>query len=463
MRKNQGLLLGWPYKSCGGKELVDYDNPIIDTSNGHIFTSAPTGSGKGVSYSVPALLSWPGSMVALDIKGELAHITARHREEMGQDVYILDPFNITPFESTKLNPLDALNDEDPDIVSTTSHLYEMMMSDITNSHQAFWYKAAKSMLTGITLGLYKEHGAGNLNFEQIGDKVDDPHEAIPFLLPFGIFKRDYDDPLEAKIAYLKEKEEIENLPTLLNDMKKSDIRIVRKTGQLFNNHSKTTIQSIQAVASEALAIAEGGMASKALNNTTIPLQDLVNGKPMTIYIVIPPEKLFSHRKILTMWFGLIFSQFFKRRNWSGPETLLLIDEIAQLGYMPEFLTSITLLRNYGVKVWSIWQDIDQLKSTYPNDWQIILNGCRTQLWFGINNGIAASRATEAIDGFTKKDLLKMSPLDAVIVRDRHDPEIIRRPNYLRHDIWKDCYDSNPYYANKPIEPKDNITEINFDI
>lgn len=108
MRKNDGLLLGWPYKSCGGKDVVDFENPIIDKDQGHIFTSALTGEGKGVSYSIPALLSWPGSVVAVDIKGELCEVTARQRLEMGQDVYVLDPFQNTGFKSDQLNPLDIL-------------------------------------------------------------------------------------------------------------------------------------------------------------------------------------------------------------------------------------------------------------------------------------------------------------------------------------------------------------------
>ena len=48
-------------------------------------------------------------------------------------------------------------------------------------------------------------------------------------------------------------------------------------------------------------------------------------------------------------------------------TLMLLDEAAQLGTLPQLRQAITLLRGYGVRVWSFWQDLSQLINLYPND------------------------------------------------------------------------------------------------
>jgi type IV secretion system protein VirD4 len=54
-------------------------------------TVAGSRSGKSVSI-IGNLLFYKGSVLATDPKGELANITALRRQELGQEVYVLDPF-----------------------------------------------------------------------------------------------------------------------------------------------------------------------------------------------------------------------------------------------------------------------------------------------------------------------------------------------------------------------------------
>ncbi len=80
----------------------------VSDPESHLLTLAPTGAGKGRNAIIPACLSWPGSMVVIDPKGEATRVTARRRREMGQEVRVLDPFGVTTKESDSLNPLDIL-------------------------------------------------------------------------------------------------------------------------------------------------------------------------------------------------------------------------------------------------------------------------------------------------------------------------------------------------------------------
>lgn len=57
----------------------------------HLLTVAPTRSGKGTTQIIPNLLTYDGSMLVIDPKGENALITAKRRQEMGQEVHIVDP------------------------------------------------------------------------------------------------------------------------------------------------------------------------------------------------------------------------------------------------------------------------------------------------------------------------------------------------------------------------------------
>ena len=62
---------------------------------------APTRSGKGVGLVVPTLLTWPGSAIVHDIKGENWTLTAGWRAGFGQ-VFLFDPTNP---KSAAYNPL----------------------------------------------------------------------------------------------------------------------------------------------------------------------------------------------------------------------------------------------------------------------------------------------------------------------------------------------------------------------
>src|SRR3546814_7684376 len=58
----------------------------------HVLCFAPTRSGKGVGLVVPSLLTWPGSAIVHDIKGENWTLTAGFRARHGR-VLLFDPTN----------------------------------------------------------------------------------------------------------------------------------------------------------------------------------------------------------------------------------------------------------------------------------------------------------------------------------------------------------------------------------
>jgi hypothetical protein len=67
----------------------------------HVLCFAPTRSGKGVGLVVPTLLTWPGSCIVHDIKGENWTLTSGFRAQHGR-VLLFDPTNGT---SAAYNPL----------------------------------------------------------------------------------------------------------------------------------------------------------------------------------------------------------------------------------------------------------------------------------------------------------------------------------------------------------------------
>ena len=61
-----------------GRDYLRHNGPE------HVLCFAPTRSGKGVGLVVPSLLTWPGSAIVHDIKGENWQLTAGWRARFGR-------------------------------------------------------------------------------------------------------------------------------------------------------------------------------------------------------------------------------------------------------------------------------------------------------------------------------------------------------------------------------------------
>jgi type IV secretion system protein VirD4 len=53
--------------------------------------------------------------------------------------------------------------------------------------------------------------------------------------------------------------------------------------------------------------------------------------------------------------------------------LFMLDEFAQLGRMEIIEDNYALMRGYGVKLWTIWQDLNQAKNLYNERWESFIS------------------------------------------------------------------------------------------
>src|SRR5690606_24889396 len=104
--KHNGYLIG-----MGG------DKPLL--------TAASARSGKTSTVLKPTLLTYPGSMVVLDPKGELAAATAEHRRKhLKQDVFVVDPHSSSKLPAASFNPLAELDPTAPTILDDVDLMAE---------------------------------------------------------------------------------------------------------------------------------------------------------------------------------------------------------------------------------------------------------------------------------------------------------------------------------------------------
>ncbi len=141
LRRDTGVIVG-----------RDGDGLLRLTGEGHLLTIAPTGSGKGVSSVIPNLLTYPGSVLVTDPKGENVAVTARARRMLGQRVHVLDPFGIAGGVDS-FNPLDMIDTSSVDAYDEATLLADMLVvPDGTSSEDAaHWTEEARALLTGLLL------------------------------------------------------------------------------------------------------------------------------------------------------------------------------------------------------------------------------------------------------------------------------------------------------------------------
>jgi len=98
------------------------------------------------------------------------------------------------------------------------------------------------------------------------------------------------------------------------------------------------LSSIMATAQSHMCFLRGGPVQESVATSTIPLNAITDGAPLTLYLVLPPDKLVSHGRLLRLWLGVVLSLFSRRKVIPPKPTLLLVDEAAQLGHLEPLLT-----------------------------------------------------------------------------------------------------------------------------
>ncbi|MEL6613200.1 MAG: TraM recognition domain-containing protein, partial [Bacteroidota bacterium] len=120
--------------------------------------------------------------------------------------------------------------------------------------------------------------------------------------------------------------------------------------------------------------------------------------------------------------------------------LFLLDEAAQLGTLHDLVTAVTLLRGYGVRVWSFWQDLAQLKANYPKAWPTLLANARTLQLFEPHWLFRRELATLL---HVLPDDLALPPDAQLLVGPDGVPRRARKADYLTDALFAGHFDANP--------------------
>lgn len=434
-RGSRDLLLGWSadveararigFGEAAPEERPAARRPLTMNEDGHIITVAPTGAGKGRGAIIPNLLRYEGPVIVVDPKGENCRVTARARRAMGHDVRIIDPFGLVAEQTDQLNPLDVLARPGVELESEAQALAMMLAGGDNTMKEPFWEIWGRSLVSGVIAYVAEREPPEKRNFGRVRELLKN------------------DDVVFSLAKLLDENPDLQGL--------------ARTEIAAFLQLTDVTRSGVLATAQSFTEVVNSAPARRTLSASTIDLDAVAEGKPVTIYLVVPPDKLASHGALLRLWIGALLKTVMSRGTRPDQDTLFVIDECAQLGQLEHLRVAMTLLRGYGLKVWAFFQDLSQLRRLYPDDWQTIINNAAVFQTFGLTNHVMATETANLVGDIDAFALRALARDRQVLAPARARAQVCRLPDYLCDPEFAGRFDQNPMFARRdapsPTPPK----------
>lgn len=324
----------------------------------NIVTIAPSRAGKGTSAIIPTLLSCTDSMFVLDVKGENWFVTFPTRQR-SQKVILINPFNIWRKElgytgpmTHRFNPLASLDPNDDEFVPEINNLVNAMI--VIEGKDPFFCQRAQQLVSCLVAHVCspKERKAGHDN------------------LPYVRHLLSYTD--QAFVDLLVELYTTSPVPLVRMNAGAFIETNPGKPGEAPTYSFSKTNAAVRATAVGQLAFLEVPGIIHFLSGNDFDFSQL-RKEPMTIYCMFPPDKLDTYYRFARLMVQCFFNKMASPPAATDRPVLALLDEQAKLRHMEIIETSVAHLCGNRVRVWSIFQDINQIKSIYGDNWETFIS------------------------------------------------------------------------------------------
>jgi len=341
----------------------------------HVLCFAPTRSGKGVGLVIPTLLTWPGSTIVHDIKGENFQLTSGWRAQVGS-VLLFDPTNP---QSAAYNPLLEIRKGDYEVRDAQNIADILVDPEGALERRNHWEKTSHSLLVGAILHvLYAEADktlAGVANF------LSDPSQSIDATL---------------------------NVMLATPHLGKGVHPVVASAARELLNKSENERSGVLSTTMSLLGLYRDPVVAKVTGRCDWRIRDLVDGvRPISLYLVVPPSDIARTKPLMR----LVLNQIGRRLTESldtdsrRQKLLLMLDEFAALGRLDFFESQLAFMAGYGIRSFLITQSLNQLERAYgPN--HAILDNCHIRIAFSTNDERTAKRVSDALGTATEMRAMK---------------------------------------------------------
>lgn len=335
----------------------------------HTLVAAPTRAGKGVGYVIPNVLTFPGSVLTLDVKGEIFEATSRYRQRNGDDIFYFSPFDFT-HSTHRYNPLERV-------------------AGISDPEERYTELA---MIADYFLLVSGEGSAGDFLSEGRELFIAAGLLAIERGIPtIGEISRIlFADGATAE-AYTERANEVRHI---------NAARTFRK----FAGYSDRTLSSHASVLGGAgMTLWNNPAIDRATSSNDFSFSDM-RRKPMSVYFVVNSDAIKTMAPLIRLFFGEAIATFRATRpDETEPWPVqMVLDEFDQLGRMEIVVQALKQLAGHGVRASIITQSIPGLNKIYGEDDRLsIESACGMKLFLSPNEKKTAGEVSEALGKTTK--------------------------------------------------------------
>lgn len=337
----------------------------------HVLCFAPTRSGKGVGLVVPSLLTWPGSAIVHDIKGENWQLTSGFRSKHGR-VLLFDPTNAA---SAAYNPLLEVRRGEWEVRDVQNIADVLVDPEGSLERRNHWEKTSHSLLVGAILHvLYAEK---DKTLAGVAEFLSDPRRTIEATL----------DSMMAT-SHLGEA---------------GPHPVVASTARELLNKSDNERSGVLSTAMSFLGLYRDPVVAAVTSRCDWLIEDLIaDAKPSTLYLVVPPSDISRTKPLIRLVLNQIGRRLTeelhseKRRH----RVLMLLDEFPALGRLDFFESALAFMAGYGIKSFLIAQSLNQIEKAYGQN-NAILDNCHVRVSFATNDERTAKRVSDALGTATE--------------------------------------------------------------
>ncbi|MEM1207580.1 MAG: type IV secretory system conjugative DNA transfer family protein, partial [Acidobacteriota bacterium] len=317
---------------------------LWDNGPGHVLVAAATRRGKTSGFVVPTALEAVGSLVVMDVKGEIYSMTAGRRAAMGQKVL---RFDASAKGSCSINPLLWVPTGDAEVAALQELARGLVDPAGKKDTFDFWDNQAANLLV-----------AGMLDVLYAGDEKSLPELARSF---DGDVQR-----LLASMALTDHDPERKRGWLTPDGAETSRHPMVEGTARALLSMDERTRSSVVASTTQYLQLFKDPVLASRMVGSDFHPKDLLR-HPTSLYLTGTPRDYERVRPLLRILIQRLFGEWMTEappvEGW-GPDrqrVLVLLDEVARLGKMQSLESDLAVIAGYGVRVMVVVQSLAQLQ------------------------------------------------------------------------------------------------------
>src|SRR5919106_2206157 len=303
----------------------------------------PTQSGKTTGLAIPAILEWPGPVVATSVKGDLVDDTIGWRSHLG-DVHVFDPGSVTRYRPSGWSPLAGCGTWG----GATRSAWDLAMAGKAAvgggmNLADFWFSSAAKSLAPLL------HAAAHTG-RSMGD-----------------------------VARWVDREERDEVLDVLHGLE-PDASLAHKATFRREDRARSSLFQVM---QQIVGVYLDPQVAASAETHEIDVAALLDGDPHTLYIIAPHHDQARLRQLFATLVRQVLAAVYDHASTGGqplrPPLLVVLDEAANIAPVEDLPTVASTAAAMGLQLVTVFQDLAQIRGRYGDAAGTVVNNHRAKL------------------------------------------------------------------------------------